>query len=84
MYQINQKGSTTHSEFGCVSIVRHGDTDLDVVRCGPSLKLRLSLDHVFRAGSSVVLDNSLDPDERLNVGLEAIGHELKLTIRWDE
>jgi len=42
------------------------------------------LDHVLDPAVCVSLNDGLDPDERLDVSVEPVGHELKLAVRWNE
>jgi hypothetical protein len=64
--------------------VRDGNDDLDVVGDGPVLELRLGLDGELHSGLAVVLDGGLDPDERLDLCVEAVGHELEVSVGRDE
>jgi hypothetical protein len=32
----------------------------------------------------VLLDDRLYPDKRLDVGVEPVGHQLELTVRWNK
>ena len=71
-------------ELGRAGVVGHGDDDLHVVGGRAALELRLGLDHVLDAGVSVPLDHRFDPNQRLNVGVEAVRHELELSVGRDE
>jgi len=42
------------------------------------------LDHVLDPAVGVSLDDRLHPDERLDVGVEPVGHQFKLTVRRNE
>ena len=71
-------------ELGRVGIARHRDDHLDVVCRGPALELGLGLDHDLDPAMAVLLNHRLDPDEGLDVGVEPVGHQLKLAVRRDE
>ena len=67
-------------ELGAVGVGRHRNDDLDVVGRAPLLELTLRLDHVLDARVRVALDHRLDPEERLDLRVESIGHELEVAV----
>eukprot|EP00053_Salpingoeca_punica_P017751 m.171606 g.171606 ORF g.171606 m.171606 type:complete len:404 (-) comp17279_c0_seq1:208-1419(-) len=71
-------------ELWRVGVAGHGDDNLHVVGGGPPLELALGLDEVLDAAVRVPLNDRLDPDQRLDLGAEAVGHELKLAVGRDE
>ena len=77
-------GAKVGAEARGVGVVGDGDDDLDIVGRGAALELGLGLEHVLDAGARVGLDDALDPDERLDLGVEAVGHELELAVGRDE
>lgn len=77
-------GADVGAEARGVGIVGDGDDDLDVVGGGAALELGLGLEKVLDTGARVGLDGALDPDEGLDLGVEAVGHELELAVRGDE
>ena len=74
----------THSELGTISIVRHRNINLHIIRCAPPLELSLHLDHILYSTAFMAFYSSFDPNKGFDRGGEAIGHELKLAVRWDE
>lgn len=77
-------GANVCPEARGVGVVGDGDDDLDIVGGAAALELRAGLEHVLDAGARVGLDDALDPDERLDLGVEAVRHELELAVRGDE
>ena len=77
-------GANVGAEARGVGVVGDGDDDLDVVGRASSLELGLGLEHVLDAGARVGLDEALDPDEGLDLGVEAVRHELELAVGRDE
>lgn len=77
-------GADVGSEPGRVGVVGDGDDDLDVVGGAAALELGLGLEHVLDARARVRLDQALDPDQGLDLGVEAVRHELELAVGGDE
>lgn len=77
-------GANVGAEAGGVGVVGDGDDNLDIVGGAAALELGAGLEHVLDAGARVGLDDALDPDEGLDVGVEAVGHELKLAVGRDK
>ena len=71
-------------EGGTVDIGGHGNDDLDIVGDTPGLELGPGLDHILDPRALVGLNHRLDPDERLDVGVETVGHEVELSVGRDE
>jgi len=67
-----------------VSVRWDRDHDLDVVRCGTLLELRLSLDHVLNSTVRMRLDYSLYPNEGLHLSVQSVRHQLELAVRRDK
>lgn len=59
--------TATYLKLGCVSVRRHRNDDLYVVRCAAAFELTLGLDHVLDAAVRVLFDDRLDPDQRLHL-----------------
>lgn len=77
-------GADVGAEAGRVGVVRHGDDDLDVVSGTAALELRLGLEQVLDTRAGMRLDDALDPDERLDLGVETVRHELELAVGGDK
>jgi len=77
--------NSAHSalELWRVSILWDRNKDLDIVGQGALLELGLGLDHVLDSGA-VGLHHGLHPDEGLHLGVQAIRHELEVTVRGDK
>ena len=71
-------------ENGRVDIGRHGNDDLHVVRDGLGFELSLSFDQVLDLGATEILNNTVSPNQRLDVRVQSISHQIELTIRRDE
>ena len=71
-------------ENGRVDILRNGDNDFDVVGDGLRFELRLSLDKILDLGATEVFNDTVGPDQRLDVSVQTIGHQVEFTIRRDE
>lgn len=72
------------SESRRVCVFGNRDNNLDVICGRPALELGLGFEHVFDAGARVRLDHALDPDQRLDLRVETVGHELELAIGRNE
>ena len=64
--------------------MRDRDNDLDVVGDRLRFELGLGLHQVLDLGAGEVFNNAVCPDEGLDVGVKAVGHQVELTIRWDK
>src|SRR3569833_126005 len=78
-------GSIVHAayvgpEARRVGVVRHGHDDFDVVGGAAALELGPGLQHVLYPAAAVGLDDALDPDQRLDLGVEAVRHQLELPV----
>lgn len=73
-------GTDVGAEAGAVGVVGDGHDDLDVVGGAAALELGAGFEHVLNAGARVGLDDGLDPDKGLDLGVEAVGHELELAV----
>ncbi|KFY90763.1 hypothetical protein V498_05845 [Pseudogymnoascus sp. VKM F-4517 (FW-2822)] len=67
-----------------ISVIRHRHYDFDVIRRAAALELRLGLEEVLDARAAVVLDHALDPNQRLDLRVEPVRHELELAVGRDE
>ena len=67
-----------------IGVFGNGDCDLNVVGGGATLELRFRFEHVLHAGTAVAFDKAFNPDEWLDLGVEAVGHELEFAVWWDE
>ncbi len=67
-----------------VGVVGDGNDNLDVVGGATALELGAGLEHVLDARPAVGLDNALDPDERLDLRVEAVRHELEFAVGRNE
>lgn len=73
-------GADVGAEARRVGVVGNGDNDLDIVGRASSLELGPSLEHIFNARARVRLDGALDPDQGLDLRVEAVRHELELAV----
>ena len=62
----------------------HGNDDLDVVRNGLLLELRAGFDHVLNLARREIFDLRAHLDQRLDLRVHTVRHELKLAIRRNE
>ena len=74
----------THSELGTISIIRHRDINLHIIRYAPPLELGLHFDHILYSTAFMAFYSRFDPNKRFNRGGEAIRHELKLAVWGNE
>lgn len=67
-------------EAGAVGVDGDGDHDPDVVGGALEAELAAGLDEELDAAVLVLVDDGLDPDERLDARVEAVGHELEVAV----
>ena len=67
-----------------VDIGWNRDNDLHIVSNGLRLELGFSLDQVLNLRACEVFDDTLSPDEWLDVRIKAVSHQVELAIRRDE
>lgn len=71
-------------EARAVGVDGDGDHDLDVVGGALEAELAAGLDEELDAAVLVLVDDGLDPDERLDARVEAVRHELEVAVGRDE
>mmetsp|Transcript_20563 Transcript_20563/g.44645 ORF Transcript_20563/g.44645 Transcript_20563/m.44645 type:complete len:217 (+) Transcript_20563:228-878(+) len=71
-------------ETRTIDIGWHGNDNFDIVRHAPTFELRSSFDHVFNPAPAVGFDYGLDPNERLDVRVQSVRHEVELSVGGDE
>ncbi len=74
----------THPELRTIRIVRYRHIDLHIVGSTSPFELPLDFDHVFHPTSTMTLHARFHPYQWLDRRRQAVGHELKFSIRWDE
>ena len=67
-----------------VNIYGYWNNDLNVVSDTLLLELGACLDDVLNLGFGEVLDGSCALDQRLNMRVYPVRHQLEFSIRWDE
>jgi hypothetical protein len=45
-------------------------------------EMRTNLEHVFYPAARMALDNAFDPDQRLDLRIQPVTHELEFAVRW--
>mmetsp|Transcript_28252 Transcript_28252/g.45933 ORF Transcript_28252/g.45933 Transcript_28252/m.45933 type:complete len:319 (-) Transcript_28252:79-1035(-) len=83
---VRQVRHVAHARFEArtIHIGRDRNRDLHVIRHAPRLELRSRLDHVLDPRSAMGFHHGLHPDERLDVSVQPVRHEVELAVRRDE
>lgn len=71
-------------ELGTIRIWRHWYPNFHIVGSAALLELTLRLDHEFDSRVCELLNNWFDPEQRLHLGVQAVGHELEVTVWRNE
>jgi hypothetical protein len=71
-------------EYWRINIRWNRNNDFNVVGYRLLFELGFSFNDKFNLGFSKVFNNGLNPDQRLNMCIQSVGHQLKFTVRWDE
>lgn len=71
-------------EFRRIRVLWNRHDNLHIVRRRPSLELRFSFDHKLYPRSRVGFDDGLAPNERFDLGVESVAHQLEFAVWWDE
>mmetsp|Transcript_12035 Transcript_12035/g.34813 ORF Transcript_12035/g.34813 Transcript_12035/m.34813 type:complete len:284 (-) Transcript_12035:525-1376(-) len=67
-----------------VDVRRNRDDDLNVVGHGSGFELRTGFDHVFDARAFVRLDHGFDPNQRLDMRVQTVRHQVEFSVGRDE
>mmetsp|Transcript_14532 Transcript_14532/g.31314 ORF Transcript_14532/g.31314 Transcript_14532/m.31314 type:complete len:209 (-) Transcript_14532:318-944(-) len=71
-------------EARTIDIGRNRNANLHIVRHRSRFELTTSLDHVLNSRSTMRLHHRLYPNQRLDVRIQPVRHEIKLSIRRNE